>query len=466
MDMDVYGKLVETGYSLLSDWSSYKTWKYHRELLANQYLPEAELRRLQWKRFSRIIRHAFENVPFYTAKFKEAGIGPEDIHDPDAVSKIPFTTRKELMEASAQAVIARGLSTRDLSLVETSGTSEGRPFRLFMDWDCLNRKYALLLRNYSYLGWQLGRKIMTLWNSAHEDYRPLRERSILKAVVYRFLHRKRWLPPFHKDSGLTDAKGLYYYERIRTFRPHLLEGDAFVLYRIGRFFQERNLVPQGIGAISSAAGPTTSSIREELGRMFSTRVYNNYGPHEMEGVACECSEQRGLHQSLDSYWIEFIRDGQAAMTNELSELVLTDLDNFAMPLIRYRIGDYLRAGSYPCTCGRTFPLMRDVEGRTTDALTTHRGVWTESRFQDFFGRFNLENQFQVIEKNGCQIETRIVGSKNVDGAVLERIKAEMKDLLGRDRAITVEWVDAIPCEPSGKFRLVKSMVSGTQDQLP
>jgi phenylacetate-CoA ligase len=462
----LYGKLIEAGYSGLSRWSSYKAWTYYRELLANQYLPEPELRRLQWRRFSRILRHAFDHVPFYAAKFKEAGIGPEEIDSPDAVSKIPLTTRKELMEASPHTVIARGFSPGTLVSVETSGTTEARPFRVFMDRDCLNRKYALLLRNYSYLGWRFGRRIMTLWNSAHEDYRPMRERSILKAIVYGLLHRKRLLPPFHKDSRLTDAQGLNYYERLRSFRPHLLEGDAFVLYRIGRFFEERNLVPQGIRAISSAAGPTTSSIREDLERMFSTRVYNNYGPHEMEGIACECSEQRGLHQSLDSYWIEFIRDGTPARTGELSELVLTDLDNLAMPLIRYRIGDYIRAGSYPCACGRTFPLMRDVEGRTSDALTSRQGVWTESRFQDFFGRFNLKNQFQVIEKNRAQIEARIVRAKDRNGVVLERIKTELEDLLGRDRVITVEWVDTISCEPSGKFRLVKSMASGTVNPIP
>jgi len=464
MEMGTQGKLVEMGYTALSYFSPYKAWKYYKELLVNQYLPEADLQRLQFKKLKSIIRHAFENVPFYQNKFKEAGISPEDIKELDDIQNIPFTTRKELDGALPNAVISEGFSWKNLIPIRTSGTSEGKPFQILMDRECLNRKYALLLRSYSYLGWHFGKRIMALWNNSHEDYKPLRERPILKKVIYTWIHQKRLLPPFYRDSGLTDKKCLDYYNRICAFRPHLIEADTFALYQIGRGFLERDLFPEGIEAISSAASPTTFSIRDKLGKMFHSPVYNNYGPHEMEGVACECSERRGLHQSLDSYVIEFIRNGKPAAMDEFAELVLTDLENFAMPLIRYKIGDHIQAGSYPCTCGRTLPLMHDVEGRTGDVIKTSRGIFTESCLQNFFEKFGLENQFQMIQKKADQIESRIVPSVALNSPLIEKIIKGLNDLLGPEIQVHVERVRAIPCEPSGKFRPVKSMILGMQGE--
>ncbi len=376
--MNLYGKLLEAGYFLLSKCTPYKVWKYYKELLKNQYLPEEELRTLQWEKLKRMIRHAYEDVPFYRKKFAEAGILPTDIQNKEDLRKVPFTTREELSAAFPHDVTAKNFIIQDLIPIQTSGTSTEKPFKLYIDLDGMNRKYALLLRNYSYFNWHFGKKIMSLWNKAHEDYRPLKQRSLAKTFIYKFAHRKKTLPLFAESTKLDFAAGMDYYLEIKDFRPHLLEGDAIMLYHIGRFLEREKLAKPRLEAISSATCATTASIRKRISEMFGCPVYNNYGPHEMEGIACECEARDGLHQSIDSYYIEFIREDRRALENELSELVLTDLDNFAMPLIRYKIGDLARAGIFKCSCGRTLPLMKDVEGRASDALKTERGLFSET----------------------------------------------------------------------------------------
>ena len=456
--MNLYRLVIEAGYSVLGAVTPYKAWEYYNELLRNQYLPENQLRKLQWKKFIAIIKHAYENVPLYQKKFRDGGVSPDDIKEADDIRKIPFTTRQELSEAFPRATVANGLRTKDLTSIKTSGTTQGRPFRLYIDKRGLNRKYALLLRNYSFLNWHFGKKIMALWNQSHEDYLPPAERSLLKALIYKFVHRKEFLPPFRESSRFSSEAGMDYYRRISTSKPHLLEADAFMLYHIGKFFVENNLTLNCIEAVSSATCSTTAPLRKKLGEMFNAPVFNNYGPHEMEGIACECSEHKGLHQSIDSYFIEFIKDDKPAAENELAELVLTDFDNFAMPFIRYKIGDLIKAGTCSCSCGRTLPLMNEIEGRATDVLRSGKGVFTENCIQIFFGKFGLENQFQIVQHSEQRFSLKIISSKTLMPSLLNRIEREFRELLGDDINLTIEIKESIACEESGKFRPVKSVI--------
>jgi phenylacetate-CoA ligase len=458
--MNVTRGMVELGYSILNAVSPYKAWGYYTLLSKNQYLPEKELLELQWIRFRRIIRHAYENVPFYHRKFREAGIHPDHIKTPDRVQDIPFTTRSELSETFPVGVIARGYGRKDLVTLQTSGTQHGIPFRLFIDKDGLNRKYALLLRNYSLFDWHFGKKIMALWNKSHEDYRKLSKRSLKKAFVYRFVHRKRQLPPFQKGSRLDGGEGRDYFQRIRKFRPHLIEADAFMLYHMGKHFVENGLVPPPIEAISSATCPTTPLIRKRISQMWKTGVFNNYGPHEMEGIACECSQHKGLHQSIDAYLIEFIDGDSPAALDRLSEVVLTDLDNYAMPLIRYRIGDVVRAGTGSCTCGRTLPLMNDIEGRAADLIRTPNGVFSENALQDYFAKFGLECQFRIIQSLEQEFDVDLIPPRDCTPAFLQSLEAGLRHLLGEHLVLRLHTTDAIPCEASGKFRPVMSKLGG------
>lgn len=415
-----------------------------------------KIHQLQWQRFKAILNHAVKNVPFYRKKFRDAGIRPEDIRNRLDIQKIPLTTKEELSNLFPHETVADGFDDKDLFLIQTSGTTEGHPFRFYIDREALNRKYALLLRNYSFFNWHFGKKMMSLWNHSHEDYLPFRERSLIKSIVYPLVHRKRLLPPFYENSALDEEKGMKYFRSVTSFKPYLLEGDAFALFNIGTFFDRLKLIPGNIKAISSATCPTTPAIRKEIGKFWGAPVFNNYGPHEMEGIACECSERNGLHQSVDSYVVEFISGDKTATENELAEIVVTDLDNYAMPFIRYKMGDMVRAGLSSCTCERTLPLMRDVEGRKADLIRTGNGTFTENMLQDFFGKFHLHNHFKITQESGSSISVKIIRNGKVSSVFLETLERELIKFLGNGVRINFDITDSIPCEKSGKFRPVRS----------
>lgn len=460
--MNLYGKTLETAYAFLSMTSAHKTWKYYQQLLAYQFLPEEELQYIQWIKLQKILSHAYNNVPLYKKKFVKAGIHPRDIKSLDDFRAIPFTTRQELSAERKGDVIADNYSGQKLTLIETSGTLEEKPFHLFIDTDGLNRKYALLLRNYSYFNWHFGKRMMSLWNKSHEDYKPFSERSLLKTIIYKFVHRKKHLPPFSENTALNGKQGAYYYSQIMKHKPHLLEADAVMLYYIAQYIEENNYAPLHVESISSATCVTTPLIRNKIGSMFGANVYNNYGPHEMEAIACECSEHKGLHQSIDSYVIEFVWDDRPASQGTLAELVITDLDNYAMPLIRYKTGDLAEAGIFKCSCRRTLPLMKDIQGRKADLLKTDKGIFSEYSMQEYFGKYKLEDQFQILQISPDRFRLSII-ARPTDTSfdkIIFQIEEGLKQILGDRIILETEKVEAIACEKSGKFRFVKSIPKG------
>lgn len=455
---EIYGKLVEWSYSCFGKISPFRVQKYYRELIANQYRPLKQLRWIQWIKFQSILNHAYRQVPFYRDLLDKTGIKPRDIRQPSDIPFLPIVTREQLTAASLEKTVAAAYSKHRLIPIQTSGTSSGKPFHLLLDFDGFNRKYALLLRSYSYLNWRFGRKIMALWNEGHEDYKPFLQRSPAKSLLYALAHLKRWLPPFQGSSKITESSGWTYWSRINRYQPYLLEGDAFTLFLLGKFFSESGLKPPPVQAISCAASASTPHVRGQMAALWGAPVYNNYGPHEMEGVGCECEARSGLHQSIDAYLIEFISNGKPAGDGVLSDLVLTDLENRAMPLIRYRIGDLIRAGISTCNCGRTLPLMHDIVGRKEDALVIGQRLIPENEVQDRLSAAGITLPFQIIQQSEREFRLRLADhSPILEEKRLAAVQA-LRSLLGVDANIALERIDAVAAESSGKFRILKSFV--------
>jgi len=450
--MPVYGSIVEKTYAALAALTPFHAWNTFQDLLRQQYLPEDDLRQIQWRRFRNILEHAWAHVPFYRRRFDRDGLKPADIRSREDIARLPLTDRAELAAAFPDACRADTIPRRQLRLVETSGTSGAGPFRLWIDRDALNEKYALLLRNYSYAGWHFGRRMMALWNQAHEDYRPWWRRSVLKTVVYHLFHRKRWLPPLGPVGPLDEAGAQIYRRRLMRLTPFLLEGDARALYEVGLRCRPGNLRPSPVQVISSAASATSAGLRRDLEALWGAPVLNNYGPHEAEGLACECLARQGMHLSLDAYLVEWIVDGRPAGAGEMAELVITDLGNRAMPLIRYRTGDLARAGMRRCTCGRTLPVIHDVAGRQADALWTGRGWFTETDFQDLLRPLGMVYRCQLVREATDSYRVRFIDSAGGDGDVARRLREALGEQLGPEARILMEPVAMIRPEPSGKFR--------------
>jgi phenylacetate-CoA ligase len=387
------------------------------------------------------------------------------------MERIPITPKKDLIDAFPKLTLSSFERSRNWALTRTSG-STGQPLKLYIDLKAYNRKYSLLLRGYHLSGWDFGDKILSIWHRGYggyfgkytqnnDEYEP---HHLIRNIVYKTIHRKKILKPaLEQDSNFDQNTLLYYIQTINSMKPDLLEANEFYLKFLADFLRENPRISCSIRSLNSI-GLLSDKARAEVEEAFSGTLYNRYGPHEMEGIAHHCEKREGMHISKDSYFVEFLKpDNSACEPNECGRLVITDLDNRAMPLIRYDIGDIGKRLPGLCSCGRGLPLMGNIEGRVQDSFVQGNTYITEKVFLDFFDNIEWIRNFQIIENEDSSLQLKLVPIDSQEKKIAlqddqKRIKKVIGGLAGlfqKERKIIPEFVQGIPAEKSGKFRYVK-----------
>jgi phenylacetate-CoA ligase len=201
--------------------------------------------------------------------------------------------------------------------------------------------------------------------------------------------------------------------------------------------------------------------RRRIESVFGCRVTNRYGCEEVSLIACECSEHRGLHVNADSIVVETVVDGRPARPGEPGSIVITDLSNFAMPLIRYRIGDVAELTDRRCPCGRGLPLLESIQGREADYVVTSDGRMISgiSLTENFALHVPGVAQIQFVQETLERFLFRIVRDSAFGPESERALAALVEKWFGSATQWRCEFVEAIPQEPSGKYRFCISHVA-------
>ena len=171
------------------------------------------------------------------------------------------------------------------------------------------------------------------------------------------------------EDGLRD-----FHARLKTFRPKVLLGYANSLKLLAQYLKSHGLAayqPRSIVSTAEVLGPEDRALIEDV---FGCRVFNRYGCREVSVIASECAEHAGMHIMAEGLCVEVVRGGRYAPPGEAGAVLITDLLNLAMPLIRYRIGDVAASQAGPCSCGRGLPRLEGLQGRVTDFLVARTGA--------------------------------------------------------------------------------------------
>jgi phenylacetate-CoA ligase len=251
-------------------------------------------------------------------------------------------------------------------------------------------------------------------------------------------------------------QGLLFYDQLTRFQPYLIESLYYFILILTNFILDNNLKPIPIAKMFMHGMPLMKE-KKKIEKAFSdVEIYNNYASHEFEGIACECSEHLGLHMSIDAYMVEFIReDSSVASPGEIARIIITDLDNKVMPLIRYEIGDMGWYLDKRCSCGRGLPLMSNLAGRKSEyVVSADNKKFYFSFFQDFFDRYHEVRYFQVHQNGKSSIEVQIVQDHEVDENMLSaKIIKELNEYLRT--GVTIKYVDALLEEKNGRILPIK-----------
>jgi len=458
-----YTCCVESGYQLLAAATPCRAWSYFLELQKNQWLTRQELDALRWQRLKRLLDATYDTIPFYRSLWKSSGVDPRKFDALHNMHDLPVVDKQILTKAQQEDGF--GLSGRTgYDVAHTSGTT-GIRFQIPFTFEAFQGKYANHLRQVYACGWRLGVPSATLHYSGHSQFRGRytgrpddREPFMrLRETALSMAHRRHVLEPYHGRETGDDGQVQRWYETLAARRPYMFETLDFNLPMLKDFMERRGL-PRLHVPKTFVLGTYSPSLRREMQRFFATELFNRYSPHEIEGVAFSCNVHRGMHMAIDCYHTEFLdRQDRPVGPGELGEIVVTDMENYLMPLIRYRVGDVGHYYEEPCTCGRQMPLMGDIDGRTRDCFGTASGALVApSRVAEILQDEPGIALFQAVQEEGRAVAVDVVYSGNAPaGDINVRVTQRLETLLGAGIPVRLKPVRSIALEENGKCCFVK-----------
>lgn len=391
-----------------------------------------------------LFEHSQRCVPYYARLFATAG--NDYAGNPVAyLRRLPVLTKKDIRE-NFEALESNDLEQRKWRY-NTTGGSTGEPLLFIQDNAYLARAGALQWLSHDWAGREFGEPGIRVWASPGDIHQNTME---WKLRTINYLTNDEWF-----DGLRMTPEGMRaFLERISASPPQLLIGYTECMYELACFATENGLAVAPQKAIITSAGTLYDYMREKIEAVFGCRVFNRYGSREVGDVACECSEHRGLHVFPWGNYVEVLNDeAQPVPPGVEGNLVITNLANYAMPLIRYWIGDRgTLAPRGQCRCGRRGQVLETVAGRTVEVFPTADGrLVNGAYFAILLHMRPWVKRFQIVQKSLSWLEFRIQRTGQCETqAELDEITRQAQAVLGPDCAVTFKFVDEIQPSPSGK----------------
>ncbi|MFC2046295.1 phenylacetate--CoA ligase family protein [Chloroflexota bacterium] len=414
-----------------------------RQLEQSQWESSERLRELQKEKLRRLVHHAYEHVPYYRRVFEERGMRPEDIATPEDLSKLPVLTKEETRRQFRDQISADNCKGNDYLRLHSSG-STGEPYHFYLSKAGHDARLAAMFRYWRAAGYDFGQPWVRIRVSLDIS---------LADRVYHRLMRCAYL----RYMAASERVLLEQLEKIRRVRPTVVRGYAPALFMLAKTARDHDMNDFGVRSMISTGSILFPHFRQLIESQFDCPVYDVYGGEGM--IIAGQFECGSYHIHAEGVVVEFLKPGgDAARPGELGSIVLTNLNNLAMPFIRYQIGDLGVPSKAGCSCGRGLPVMESIQGRDTDIVVTPDGGYLIVHF--FTRVFNSANvdQFQVIQHAPDRIEIKIVRNELFTRADVDYILRSIRSAGGDELKVDLRYVESIPLTRSGKRRFVISEV--------
>ena len=419
--------------------------RYYDSLRKTQWLSSGQLCDLQDEKLRRLVRHAYRNVPYYRRRMREAKLTPQDIRGQQDLHKLPFLTKTDVRENLYFDILSENHDKNEVLRISTSG-STGEPFVCYADRAQLEFRWAATLRSQEWTGYQFGDPCVRLW---HQTI-GMSQAQVLRERLDATLTRRKFIPVFEMRDDKLDEMA----REIAEHNPVLMDGYAEALDFLAYYLKHRGTVAVRPKALMSSAQSLPDTSRALIEEAFGCKVFDKYGAREFSGIAYECDAHMGHHVVGEGYIVEVLRDGVPAAPGEVGEVVITDLNNYCLPFIRYRIGDLATAvdPGLACRCGRGLPLMGKIEGRVQSIVQGTDGRYVPgSFFLHYLKEFDHAIlRFQIVQERKDAIEFHVVKGGRYSDDTMEEILQTFRQYLGDDMKIEVVFVDNVDMVRTGK----------------
>ena len=430
------------------------TFPYLAELERSQWLSRSGMQKLQEEKLAKILKSAYEHCPWHQERMNAASIDPASPVSLKDLQRLPTMNKQDALLHGKQMVwhaVPGG------AFKYNTGGSSGQPLIFYYGRRRQASDAAGRMRARSWWGVEPGDREVYLWGAPVELNNTDRIKSLRDRMINQLV-----LNAFEMSPAAMDK----YVQAIQAFQPHCIYGYASSLALLAAHILERKAVLRlaKLKVVCTTGEPLFDYQRELISDAFGSKVANEFGSRDIGFTAHESPQGQMLLMN-ESIILEVLDEqGRPVPSGETGEAVMTALESFAQPFIRYRTGDMVRMSNESCREGRGLDVIAEVLGRSTDFVVRADGTIMHALAVIYVLRA-VEGvaEFKIIQHSLHEFEVLVVPNASWQECGHLEIERGLHKRLGDDIHINLRLVDSIPAEASGKHRYVVSRVSLTDD---
>lgn len=457
MKHDPYQFIVQRLLDPLDLWrvGEARTIAYRREFEKSQFWSLEKIQASQLSQLQQLLAYAEQHCEYYRKTFSEVGFRASDLQRLEDIQKLPVLEKSHI-QRNRDAMVSSAMASTAMFRNQTGG-STGAPISFYVSYDRKCSREAAARRHNEWAGWKVGDKNALVWGATPDIPVGGWKNRLRNWVLDRTL--------VLDTASVTDEKVRRFHGEFEQFRPSVILAYAKSLVLVTqRMLAEGLQVKHAPNSIITSAEMLTDADRQLLESFYRCKVFNRYGCREVSVIASECEQHNGLHIMAEGLYVEILNGDRPALPGEVGSVVVTDLRNFAMPLIRYRNGDMSSITFEPCACGRELPRLNSLEGRITDFVVAEDGSLVSGVFLATYllaDRPRL-GQVQILQSQRKQVRFLVTGIGQSEKELqqdLQFLHESVAKHLGKNMQVEFEVVASIPNSASGKFTFCRSEIA-------
>ena len=417
-----------------------------KSLEKTQWHTAEQLKQLQINRLKKLLIHANDHVPYYRSLFASIKLNVHEVDTLDILARIPFLDKSIIRENSEQlkSDVPAGLAKFN------TGGSSGQPLSFFISLERVSHDVAAKWRATRWWGVDIGDPELVVWGSPIELGAQDRVRRIRDKLL-----RTQLLPAFE----LSEAKLNSFVNDIRRIKPVMLFGYPSAIGRIAKYAlsEKIDMTSIGVKVIFVTSEYLYDEQREMIEKCFGCQVANGYGGRDAGFIAHECPAGN-MHITAEDIIVEIIdTSGTPVKVGESGEIVITHLATSGYPFIRYKTGDVGILDDSQCSCGRGLPILKEIQGRTSDFVISQSGsIMHGSALRYILREYENILEYKIVQETKELTRIMLVVDESFNHQHEQNVIQGFKDRLGDGVEVQIAYVKEIPAEKSGKFRFVIS----------
>jgi len=409
------------------------------------FTSRGHLKNLKTQLFKRQILNCYNYIPYYRKLFLDRNLTPSNFNNFEDLSRLPVTTKRDIQQ-NYHDFLNRKLHHGCCFKSRSSGTT-GEPLTTYFDFNSwVHKKFLTKYRSRLCCGMKLYQKMAVFVAEPADLVTAINNKTIFKFFQIRYFSI---FDDFDKNIS-----------ELKRFNPTNAYGFPSYFFLIAQAQRQSNISLKNLRRIFTSSEYLERNIRQYLEDTFQADVFDIYGCNEVKEIAWECPKHSGYHINEDELLCEILIDGITAAPGVPGDIVITDIRNKAMPLLRYRTNDKGLLLTGTCNCGCGFARMNIVAGRSSEYILLPNGskVWTyelTTSVESIAGLF----QYQFVQKSKTQVDVLVVLNRGKLKNVIGEIERRLDGLTQGRIDMQVIAVPHIDPEANGKFKVVKRLDS-------